>query len=209
VNRKLQDSVPQVDLKQLTAKMSELSWRMLHTVPPVVSTTITDSPFSSEWHDKEMKPLWNNSLQEPHYELVYYRPILFYSYEGKVMQKGWVGNKKLFEDMAEGKNLGSFVRATNGTSGTSGVKKDNCPYGYPKNQKLYKSCQNTHENNGANPSNESGLELLNLDPETSRIRDLETTVLNPYVSEEEKNDDESAESAEELQPEPIGLRKFM
>ena len=42
-----------------------------------------------------MDPEWNGSLSD--YKLVYYRPILFFSYEGKVSQKGWVGNRKLMD----------------------------------------------------------------------------------------------------------------
>ena len=82
----------------LTNKMAHLSWKMLSIVPPMVSTDISDAPFDKEWHDKEIEPDWNESLLEPDYNLVYYRPILFFSYEGKVTQKGWVGNHALEEN---------------------------------------------------------------------------------------------------------------
>lgn len=70
--------------------MSQFSWKMLETVPPMVSETISDTRFSKDWHEKELSPEWNEELVD--YSLVYYRPVLFFSYEGKVSQKGWVGN---------------------------------------------------------------------------------------------------------------------
>lgn len=78
---------------------------MLSTVPPLVSADISDAPFSKEWHDREMEPDWNDRLLEPDYDLVYYRPILFFSYNGKVTQKGWVGNKAI--DYGESDEKGS------------------------------------------------------------------------------------------------------
>lgn len=77
-------------LEELTEKMSQLSWQILETVPPLVSETISDAAFCKEWHEKELSPVWNKELKD--YTLVYYRPVLFFSYEGKVSQKGWVGN---------------------------------------------------------------------------------------------------------------------
>ena len=76
--------------------MSQLSCKLLETVPPLVSETITDTAFSKEWHAKEVEPEWNEHMKD--YELIYYRPILFYSYEGKVSQRGWVGNTDLKEN---------------------------------------------------------------------------------------------------------------
>lgn len=87
VNNKLPE-----DLKDLMDKMSQLSWRLMETVPPLVSETIHDISFCKDWHAKEGNPEWNKDLAE--YRLVYYRPILFFSYEGKVSKKGWVGNEK-------------------------------------------------------------------------------------------------------------------
>ena len=77
-------------LKDLLDEMSQLSWKLLEMVPPLVSETIYDTPFCKEWHAKEVEPEWKEDLVD--YRLVYYRPILFFSYEGKVSQKGWVGN---------------------------------------------------------------------------------------------------------------------
>jgi len=48
------------------------------------------SSYYKEWHEKELAPTWNKDLLA--YDLVYYRPILFMSSEGKVARKGWVGN---------------------------------------------------------------------------------------------------------------------
>jgi len=43
-----------------------------------------------------MKPTWDNDLAN--YDLVYYRPVLFLGQEGKVTQKGWVGNQESIND---------------------------------------------------------------------------------------------------------------
>ena len=131
------------------------------------------------------------------------------------MQKGWVGNKPL-NDLAKGSNwkgyvsTGSNSRQKNTDYCASDVGNENKPCVYPEREKLYKSYHHrkTHKNNVGDGDSNRGFELIDLDPESSRIRDLESTVLNPYVAEED--DEESDASAEgELQPEPIGLRKFM
>lgn len=79
--------------------MSQFSWKLLETVPPLVSETIPDVSFCKEWHAKELDPEWNDKLTQ--YKLVYYRPILFFSYEGKVSQKGWVGNTEILDSEKE------------------------------------------------------------------------------------------------------------
>lgn len=86
VNNKLPE-----DLKDLMDKMSQLSWRLMETVPPLVSETIHDISFCKDWHAKEGNPEWNKDLAE--YRLVYYRPILFFSYEGKVSKKDGLAMK--------------------------------------------------------------------------------------------------------------------
>ncbi len=80
-------------MEDLTEKMYQFSQKMLETVPPLVSETISDTLFCKDWHEKELSPEWNEELED--YRLVYYRPIVFFSYEGKVSQKGWVGNTPL------------------------------------------------------------------------------------------------------------------
>lgn len=76
--------------KLFTSKSAQLSWNLLTTIPPLLSLT-PSSAYFREWHEKELPPTWNKDLV--HYDLVYYRPILFMSCEGKVARKGWVGNK--------------------------------------------------------------------------------------------------------------------
>lgn len=91
VRRKLPISTAPEELNDLLDEMSKFSWKLLEMVPPLVSQTIHNIPFCKDWHAKEAEPEWNEDLKG--YKLMYYRPILFSSYEGKVSQKGWVGNR--------------------------------------------------------------------------------------------------------------------
>lgn len=86
----LSETAVEKELEELIDKMSQFSWKMLETIPPLVSETVSDALFHKDWHEKELSPEWNEELKD--YSLVYYRPVLFFSYEGKVSQKGWVGN---------------------------------------------------------------------------------------------------------------------
>ena len=90
-------------VEDITKKMSEFSWKILETVPPMVSTTVSDTLFCKDWHEKEMSPEWNEELEN--YDLEYYRPVLFFSYEGKVSQKGWVGNTPASVDSVTAKEF--------------------------------------------------------------------------------------------------------
>lgn len=105
----LPNAVPPEGLKELLEEMSRLSWQLLEMVPPLVSETICDAPFCKEWHAKEVEPEWNEDLAD--YRLVYYRPILFFSYEGKVSQKGWVGNTA--------RTIGAKLAPRDGSAGAS------------------------------------------------------------------------------------------
>ena len=200
-----------MDFEDLTAKMSELSWKMLNTIPPLVSAEITDSPLSSSWHDKEMKPLWDDKLEDPNYNLVYYRPILFFSYEGKVAQKGWVGNKPLVMDH-------------NGTTETcqSNVEVDSAPVSsrdngntcaYPEKERVCKSYKGPSLKATGNGSH--GYELLDLNPELSRIRELESTVVldDSYIEVDSEQtdfpDNEQTASPDDSDLSLPGLRKFL
>lgn len=78
------------ELSKFTRKAARLSWDLLCTVPPLVCTQ--PQQYSRARHHREMAPLWNKSLR--HFELVYYRPVLFLSYEGRVAQRAWVGNRE-------------------------------------------------------------------------------------------------------------------
>ena len=93
------DTLPAAEIKEVSDKMSNLSWKFLTMVPPLISQTISDAPFCKEWHEKEIKPEWNENLVD--YQLVYYRPILFFSYQGKVAKKSWVGNTVYENDNGE------------------------------------------------------------------------------------------------------------
>ncbi len=78
-------------LTHFTKAASDLSWNLLTTVPPLVCAQ-PETAFCKECHEKEMKPVWDDSLGESNLE--YYRPTLFLSYEGRVARRGWVGNRK-------------------------------------------------------------------------------------------------------------------
>lgn len=96
-------------LEDLTEKMSQFSWKMLETIPPLVCEQISDTLFSKDWHEKELNPEWNDELED--YRLVYYRPILFFSYEGKVCQKGWVGNTPVDAKETDGKDHQNYHKS--------------------------------------------------------------------------------------------------
>lgn len=85
------DVLPDATIDQFTQTASKLSWDILTTVPPMISAEPCADTYHSEWHEKEGEPTWNKNLSR--YELVYHRPILFWSCEGTVARKGWVGNK--------------------------------------------------------------------------------------------------------------------
>ena len=59
---------------------------------------------------KEIKPEWNENLVD--YQLIYYRPILFFSYQGKVAKKSWVGNTVYENDNGETVDKDSKVGET-------------------------------------------------------------------------------------------------
>lgn len=199
--------------QELTDKMSHLSWKMLSTVPPMVSTAISDAPFFKEWHDKEIEPDWNESLLEPDYNLVYYRPILFFSYEGKVTQKGWVGNCAL-EDGERDKN--EYIAAAV-CSGKEDNTKDVCAQatktmGGEKREptrRIYKSYKKpTLKSVGVDSSIPSSSCLIpDIGSESSNDRDLELDLeldefqLIPFGNEEPEKKEADSTSL-------YGLRKF-
>ncbi len=97
----------QEEMNALEKEMSRLSWKLLSIVPPLISTVILDAPYCKEWHEKECSPEWNKNLTK--YQLVYYRPILFYGYEGKVAQKGWIGNRESLDSKKTGLKGAAYV----------------------------------------------------------------------------------------------------
>ena len=99
-------------MAQFATSASSLSWNLLTTVPPLVCAQ-PNTTYCRECHQKEMLPVWNDKLDE--YDLVYYRPTLFLSYEGKVARKGWVGNKERLVVPSEDARS-SQTQADNGTS---------------------------------------------------------------------------------------------
>ena len=68
----------------------KLAWNMVTTQPPMVIDTPPD--FSEEVHERQYTQ-WDEKLES--YNLSYMRPVLFYSCNGELALKGWVGNKKL------------------------------------------------------------------------------------------------------------------
>lgn len=107
------------EFKDLLDEMSKLSWKLLEMVPPLVSETIYDTPFCKEWHAKEVEPEWNKNLKD--YKLVYYRPILFFSYQGKVSQKGWAGNQMVSDKRDELEQVHT-VSAASAAEHAEGIK---------------------------------------------------------------------------------------
>lgn len=79
------------EMSKFVSSACHLSWNLLTTVPPLVCAQ-PNTAFCKECHQKELTPLWNNEIES--YELVYYRPVLFLNYDGKVAREGWVGNKR-------------------------------------------------------------------------------------------------------------------
>ena len=82
-------SAAEAELQKFTAKVAEVSWGLLTTVPPLVVSQ--PSHPSRRYHQTEN---WDSSLG-PEQELTYFRPVLFSSYEGRVAQKGWVTNRAM------------------------------------------------------------------------------------------------------------------
>ena len=82
-------SAAEAELKKFTAKVAEVSWDLLTTVPPLVCSQPTR--ISRRYHHTEN---WDNSPGSGQ-ELTYFRPVLFSSYEGRVAQKGWVTNRAM------------------------------------------------------------------------------------------------------------------
>ena len=163
---------------------------MLSNVPPMISATISDTPFCKEWHDKEIEPDWNKRLLESDYDLVYYRPTLFFSYEGKVTQKAWVGNKAVDDD-ADGDVGGAR------TAGVLSQEEANCNMwkqipGNGKDRKhkrarMYKSYRMPTLKSAAADNLVPASTHPIPDSESSPVNDLESTVMVDYPLGEEKH----------------------
>ena len=82
-------SAAETQLQKFTAKVAEVSWGLLTTVPPLVASQ--PSRVSRRYHQTEN---WDNSHGSGQ-GLTYFRPVLFSSYEGRVAQKGWVTNRAM------------------------------------------------------------------------------------------------------------------
>ena len=79
-------SLVEEELKKFTKSVAEMSWDLLTTVPPLVCTQ--PSQYSRSLHQKED---WDAGRGDD--SMVYFRPVLFSSYEGRVAKKGWVTNR--------------------------------------------------------------------------------------------------------------------
>ena len=75
-------------IEQFAASAAELSWNLLTTAPPLV-VSCPAIAFCRECHEKEPPPLWSEGARDK--SVVYYRPVLYHSCEGKVARPGWVG----------------------------------------------------------------------------------------------------------------------
>lgn len=84
-------SAAEEELKKFTNKVAEMSWDLLTTVPPLVSSQ--PSKYSRIYHQKEN---WDSEHGDEN--MVYFRPVLFSSYEGRVTKKGWVTNRAIGQD---------------------------------------------------------------------------------------------------------------
>ena len=82
-------SAAETELQKFTAKVAEVSWGLLTTVPPLVASQ--PSLVSRRYHQTEN---WDSSRGSGQ-GLIYFRPVLFSSYEGRVAQKGWVTNRAM------------------------------------------------------------------------------------------------------------------
>ena len=78
----------EVELEEFTKRVAELSWELLTTVPPLVCT----QP-SKYRHSQHQKAGWDGSRGDGN--MIYFRPVLFSSYEGRVAKKGWVTNRPI------------------------------------------------------------------------------------------------------------------
>ena len=104
----------EVELEKFTKTVAQLSWDLLTTVPPLVCAW--PSRYSSR---KVTKENWNKSL--PDFELVYFRPVLFSSYEGRVAKKGWVTNRAsghpTFKELEDEEKLTAGIPVLNPETG--------------------------------------------------------------------------------------------
>ena len=70
----------------------KLTLNLVTAWPPLIISTPVD--FCEDWHDREFqyweKPAHKNATPM---KLFYTRPVLFGSYKGDIVAKGWVGNR--------------------------------------------------------------------------------------------------------------------
>lgn len=84
--------------EQFTTLATELSWNLLTTAPPLVAAC-PDTRFCNECHEKEPPPLWDDRAKDQ--SVIYYRPVLYHSCEGKVARPGWVRTPNLAKNREE------------------------------------------------------------------------------------------------------------
>ena len=82
------DKAPIVNFDEFLQKAIKLSLKMVTMQPPMIVDT-TEETFDKRVHEKACD-LWNRELKEA--PIYYLRPVLYFSYEGEVKQKGEVGN---------------------------------------------------------------------------------------------------------------------
>ena len=87
------------ELEKFTKNVAELSWGLLTTVPPLISSQ--PSRYARSRHIKEN---WDAAQSDD--GMTYLRPVLYYSYEGRVAEKGWVTNQPTDPDNIESSEMG-------------------------------------------------------------------------------------------------------
>ncbi len=117
-------------------------------------------------------------------------------------QKGWIGNKPMELNDEDKVSSSSPVLTKDDTGNPYGFPEDCGEIKYKRPPKLV----GPSEPNGSNSPD--GFELLDLNPNKSRVRDLESTVVLSDPFEEDKSEYLDSESEEDNKPsiKPIGLK---
>lgn len=81
-------------MEEFLVKAIEVAWKMLTIQPPMIATFPTEHKYDRSLHDKDGDN-WDSSLKSSDYELVFFNPALYYTYQDKKPQVlAEVGNRK-------------------------------------------------------------------------------------------------------------------
>lgn len=78
------------EVPSLIEESVKIVWDMVTLNPPAISTL--PRAFNEDWHEKHVTQ-WEEGRES--YRLVYYNPVLFFSFSMDVAHKAEVGNKPL------------------------------------------------------------------------------------------------------------------